>query len=95
MTAATIQPWTYAKDHDALKQETEVCGGCVICPRCGYVGMIDWFDDVGADVGNVFCNQCQHEFELVESPLPELKHEPRIGEGSAILHWNVQGRLFT
>ncbi len=33
------------------------------CAACDFVGTIDDFDVVGADEGNLFCNQCGAEFD--------------------------------
>lgn len=31
------------------------------CPLCGFVGDLDDFDVLGADEGNLFCNNCWNE----------------------------------
>ena len=41
------------------------------CPNCCFVGDGDSFDVMGADEGNLFCNQCGCEFEDV--PLEVFK----------------------
>lgn len=35
------------------------------CPECCFVGLLDDFDCIGADNGNLFCNECGAEFDPV------------------------------
>jgi hypothetical protein len=38
-------------------------GSIYQCPECCFIGTDDDFDVMGADEGNLFCNQCGVEFE--------------------------------
>ena len=43
------------------------------CPDCGYMGLDNDFDCMGADDGCVFCNGCCGEFKLPPWTWPEPK----------------------
>lgn len=41
------------------------------CPQCHFVGLagFDYWDSLGADSGNVFCQRCHCEFDPTKAPL--------------------------
>jgi len=38
------------------------------CPKCGHVEDIQGYDVLGADPGNLFCNQCNFEGVMIDVP---------------------------
>lgn len=47
----------------------EAGAGPVQCPRCGWADVdAETFDCLGADDGNLFCNQCNKEFTPPNEP---------------------------
>lgn len=47
------------------------------CPDCGYMGLDNDFDCLGADDGCVFCNGCCGEFQLPPWPVVVKKKRGR------------------
>ena len=45
------------------------------CPQCGYVDNRDGFDVLGADEGNLFCNQCHSEIKPIDVDSPKQAHD--------------------
>jgi len=45
---------------DAVRQNELCC-----CPHCGWTGMLDETDCLGAEEGAVWCRKCWNEFETI------------------------------
>ena len=51
-----------SKKPKALPEVTDSTEPYVQCPHCDFIGELDAFDCLGADEGNLFCNECNNEF---------------------------------
>jgi hypothetical protein len=56
----------------------------VRCTQCGFVGMIDDFEVMGADPNRLFCLACGREILVEEAVEPVACHPSCEGRGRAI-----------